>query len=193
MKKIPSLFVRSFEGERRITREINPVAQWVADGEGVATRKFDGTCCMIRDGKLYKRYDAKIFTIGKNGEKQMYNRKPPVDFEPAQELDQNTGHQPGWLPVTDSPQDKWFNSVSIEGLEDGTYELCGPKIGNNAEGFDNHILIPHGKEILADCPRTYDEIKEYLKNKTIEGIVWHRGNGDMVKIKRRDFDYSEGK
>jgi hypothetical protein len=39
----------------RATRESNPGCQWVFDGEGVATRKYDGACCMVRDGKLYKR------------------------------------------------------------------------------------------------------------------------------------------
>jgi hypothetical protein len=39
----------------RATRESNPGCQWVFDGEGVATRKYDGACCMVRDSKLYKR------------------------------------------------------------------------------------------------------------------------------------------
>lgn len=25
------------------------------EGEGTGTRKLDGTCCMVRDGRLYKR------------------------------------------------------------------------------------------------------------------------------------------
>lgn len=185
---MPSLFLRNYDNGKETTREVNPVAQWVIDGEGVATRKFDGTCCMIRNGKLYKRYDAKVFTVDKKtGKKNIWNRTPPEDFEPCQEVDEITGHQPGWIPVKDIPQDKWFNSVDISGLEDGTYELCGPKVGTNAEGFGEHVLIRHGTEVLDDCPRDYDGLKEYLKDKSIEGIVWHRSNGDMVKIKKSDF------
>ena len=30
-------------------------------------------------------------------------------------------------------------------------------------------------------------IREYLRAHDIEGIVWHRANGDMVKIKKKDF------
>lgn len=147
---------------------------------------------MIRDGKLYKRYDAKVFTVDKkSGKKREYNATPPVGFEPCQEVDEATGHQPGWLPVQDTPENKWFNSIDITGLEDGTYEFCGPKVGTrggvNAEGFSKHVLIRHGSEVLEDCPRDYDGLKEYLKDKSIEGIVWHRSNGDMVKIKRSDF------
>lgn len=56
MKKIPTIFERDWNGDRsRVTRVPNPACQWVFDGEGVATRKYDGACCMVRDGKLYKR------------------------------------------------------------------------------------------------------------------------------------------
>lgn len=60
MKKIPSIFMRDFKGDpSRVTREQNPECAWVFAGEGVATRKYDGTACMVRAGILYKRYDAK--------------------------------------------------------------------------------------------------------------------------------------
>ena len=56
MKKIPTMFLRDWNGDRsRVTREPNPACRWVFDGEGVATRKYDGACCMVHDGKLYKR------------------------------------------------------------------------------------------------------------------------------------------
>ena len=35
----------------------------------------------------------------------------------------------------------------------------------------------------------FEGIKKYLKDKDIEGIVWHRDNGDMVKIKKKDFGF----
>lgn len=69
---------------------------------------------------------------------------------------------------------------------DGIYELCGPKVQGNAEKFERHVLIPHGREVL-DAPRTYDELKAWLADKDIEGIVWHHPDGRMVKIKKRDF------
>lgn len=33
--------------------------QEVLEGEGFATEKIDGSCCVIIDGVFYKRYDAK--------------------------------------------------------------------------------------------------------------------------------------
>lgn len=173
MKKISSLFQRNYEGDRLVRNEIVPGSEWVIQGEGVATRKYDGTCCMIKDGVLYKRYDAKN---GKN---------PPYGFIPAQEPDKVTGHWPGWLETGNGSDDKYFREA-FKKQPDGTYELCGPKIQSNREGFTEHVLVPHGKEII-EAPRTFDGLREWFKDKNIEGIVWHRSNGDMVKIKKKDF------
>lgn len=174
MKKIISLFERNYEGDRRVRDEIVPGAEWVPAGEGFATRKYDGTCCMVRDGKLWKRYEVKK------------GKTPPLNFEAVTEPDPNTGKQQGWVPVGDGPEDRWHREA-FRSQEDGTYELCGPKVQGNPDGFEAHTLIPHGKDILEDAPRDYDEIREYLSKRTIEGIVWHHLDGRMVKIKKRDF------
>jgi hypothetical protein len=78
-------------------------------------------------------------------------------------------------------------STTSQGLADGTYELVGPKIGTNREGRDQHYLIKHGTMVYDYCPRTFDALKLYFESNNIEGIVWWRKNGDMVKIKARDF------
>lgn len=178
MKKIKNLFCRNYDTDGKIRDEIEPDSQWVADGEGVATRKWDGTCCKIEDGKLYKRYDAKG------------GKTPPAGFVAAQDPDPVTGHWPGWLLVGDGPEDRWFREWSgprCVGIPDGTYELCGPKINGNPDRLDCHILIRHGVDLLLDAPRTFEALRDYLSARDIEGIVWHRGNGDMVKVKGRDF------
>ena len=59
VQKIISLFKRDYENTRLVYDEVVPGAEWVVAGEGRATRKWDGTCCMVRNGVLYKRYDAK--------------------------------------------------------------------------------------------------------------------------------------
>lgn len=175
MRKIISLFQRNYETDRLVRNEIVPGAEWVLEGEGVATRKYDGTCCMVRDGKLYKRYDAKK------------GKTPPANFEPAQDYDEVTGHMPGWIPVNDGPEDRWHREAADSSLADGTYELLGPKVQGNPEGFDTHTLIRHGATILTDAPRDFDAIKNYLSDGRIEGIVWHHPDGRMVKIKAKDF------
>lgn len=187
MHKIISLFARNYDGNRLVWNEIVPGAEWVLAGEGVATKKFDGTCCMVRDGRLFKRYDAKG------------GKLPPLTFEPAQEPDPETGHWPGWVPVSDGPEDRWhreaFERQSAAGVfEDGTYELIGPKIQGNREGFSRHVLIPHGHVIIElDVPRTFDGLRDWFEHGggiEHEGVVWHHQDGRMVKIKGKDFGFA---
>ncbi len=56
----------------------------VLDGEGIATRKWDGTACLVRDGILYKRYDRKLNP--KTGE----YKSAPIGWEPCEEPDEIT-------------------------------------------------------------------------------------------------------
>lgn len=195
MKKIISLFKRDYEGTRLVYNEVVEGAEWVIAGEGVATRKWDGTCCMVRDGKLYKRFDAKR------------GKTPPAGFEPAQDYDEITGHMPGWVPVRESnPEDRWHMMAwdnQKDYICDGTYELCGPKVQGNPEkeyvdaelrrsGTLIHILIPHGRYIYPDAPRDFDGLKAFFAANDIEGIVWHHPDGRMVKIKAKDFGIHRG-
>lgn len=179
MKKIVSLFKRDYEGTRQVYDEIVPGAEWVQDGEGVATVKIDGTSCLVKDGKLYKRYDSKK------------GKPAPEGFIPAQEPDPVTGHWPGWLAVGEGPEDKWHREAFVGQFEDGaTYELIGPKVQGNPYKKERHELIKHGEWVFeSDPPRTFEAIRLFLKSNVVEGIVWHRDNGDMVKIKRRDFGF----
>lgn len=183
MKKIISLFARNYDGDRLVRNEVVPGAEWVLAGEGVATRKWDGTACMVSNGVLWKRYDVKK------------GRSQPGGWVPAQEADPVTGHHPGWVAVTDGPEDKWHReawnetkrALNLVGpLPEGTYELIGPKIQGNPEKVEQHILVPHGKETMI-APRTFDQIMAWLNCRDIEGIVWHHPDGRMVKIKARDF------
>lgn len=179
MKKIISLFQRNYEGNRLVRNEIVPGAEWVIAGEGIATRKWDGTCCLIRDGKLFKRYEVK------------QGKTPPAGFESACDVDPLTGKQQGWIAIGEGPEDRWHReALSIEprsNLPDGTYELVGPKIQGNPERYATHILIPHGHAELPDAPRDFEGLKQFLSEGGIEGVVWHHPDGRMVKIKAKDF------
>jgi hypothetical protein len=185
MRKIVSLFQRNYDGDRLVRDEVVPGAEWVPAGEGVATQKFDGTCCLVRGGRLYKRYEVKP------------GGKPPPGFEPAGDIDENTGKQQGWLPVGGEPDDRWhreaFERMKQSGLHPGfdgefTCELVGPKVQGNPERMETHVLLPHDSlRPLDDCPRTFAELREWFRGKDIEGVVWHHADGRMVKIKAKDF------
>jgi Family of unknown function (DUF5565) len=176
MKKIPSIFIRDHT-TGQMTSERNPEAQWVFNGEGIATRKWDGTACMVRNGRIYKRYDCKKGKV------------PPPIWEPCQDPDPITGHWPGWVPVKQEGANDQPYRDAFQGEHDGTYELCGPKINANPEGFIEHVLVPHGNVKYPDFPRTYTDISVRLVEMQIEGVVWHHPDGRMAKIKLRDFGF----
>lgn len=181
MKKIISVFQRNYDTDRLIRDEVVPSAEWVLAGEGVATRKYDGTCAMMRDGKLYKRYDAK------------QGKEPPAGFEPAQDYDPVTGHMPGWIAVGDGPEDRWFREGFNPNLPDGTYELLGPKVQGNPEGVASHLLVLHGANVLPDFPRDFVGMRKALCNGVIEGVVFHHPDGRMAKVKAKDFGFKRAK
>lgn len=178
MKKIPSLFQRDWSGSRLARDEVTPGCEWVVAGEGVATRKYDGTCCMVKDKKLYKRLEFK-------------KGKPwPADFIHADGPDMQTSKIFGWVPVGDGPEDKWhregFNQFGGN-FTDGTYELVGPKIQGNPEFYAEHLLVPHGQQQVLNAPRTFNELAEFFTTVPWEGLVWHHPDGRMCKIKAKDF------
>jgi hypothetical protein len=161
MRKIVSLFQRNYDGDRLVRDELVKEAEWVQNGEGTATRKYDGTCCLIREGKLFKRYEVKR------------GKTPPPNFEPANEVDPNTGKQQGWVPVGEGTEDQWHREAfeRLECRDDGTYELMGPKVQGNLEGYREHVLLAHADAAtIEDCPRTFNELRDYLADGAIEGV-----------------------
>jgi hypothetical protein len=181
MKKIPTIFVRDLSKQPSlVTPEWKAGCEWVREGEGVATLKHDGSCCLVREGKLYKRRELK------------QGQPAPADFERA-DFDEETGKTVGWVPVIDgNPDDKYHMeawSKTGESYPDGTYELMGPKVQGNKEGFPDHRLMPHAAVKIDDVPRSFDELRVYLEGKPYEGVVWHHSDGRAAKIKRKDFGF----
>lgn len=272
MRKMSTLFVKDPNDLGRVIDQINPENQWVFDDKGVtATRKFDGTSCAIIDGKLYKRYDAKLVRLAlsetqvsvgdlirkksnkpfKNGEKtevvQAINVQNPNDpkrrvsvkvstggiigeyqccYEefshetkkpipdnaiPYCDPDPKSGHWPHWVPCDRlisadkyhfEGYDTYLEGVkcdfegTLDGVNfDGTFELCGPKVQGNPEGFDTHLLVRHGSETMLGCTENLKNgiIQEfkyfnlYLSEVDIEGIVFYHPDGRMCKLRKSDF------
>ena len=177
MKKIPTIFVRNPENMKELLNKQHPECSWVFEGEGIPTRKYDGTCCKVEDGKLFKRREIKK------------GKLVPNEFVQEQ-LDNITGKRVGWMPVNCQDLQDKYHCAAFDGQPDGTYELCGPKIQGNPERFDKHVLISHAKAFVFDyCPTNYKEIKVWLLLCPGEGVVWHhRSDRRMAKIKKRDFN-----
>jgi hypothetical protein len=176
LNKIPTIFVRDMSKQPALViNEWVPGTEWVRDGEGIATRKYDGTSCMVRNGKLYKRRELRTGDIA------------PPDFE-SLGTDENTGKTVGWVPVGDGPEDRWHREALDGWHPDSTYELLGPKIQGNKEQRVKHCLQDHGMaRTYPMAPRDFEGLKQFLTENVIEGLVWHHDDGRMAKIKRRDF------
>jgi hypothetical protein len=122
-----------------------------------------------------------------------YFNEIPEGAIPCQEPDLITGHYPHWVKCDrNKPEDKYhFDAFdNQEGLIDGTYELCGEKIKSNPEKIVGHKLIKHGCEVLPINDFSFESLKNYLSDESvdIEGIVFHNKFDDrLCKIRKSDF------
>jgi hypothetical protein len=179
MKKIPSLFIRDWDNNPKlITQEITPGCEWVIAGEGVATRKWDGTAILIKEGVLYKRYDAK------NG------KIPPDGFIPCQEPDEKTGHWPGWIQCFNAdPSNKYifeaftntFGSENVDPI-DGTYKPTN--LYWEAWTEERFIVC-----IILRQPNTI-QMREVIE--TVGHEYGHIINADDVRNSTESYDTPEG-
>lgn len=183
MKKIPTLFKRVYANHEivDVLNEITPGCE-EAFLKGIATLKVDGSCCAVINGELYKRYDCKK------------GKTPPEGAIPCCNADPVTGHWPHWVKVDPkNSADKWFYSAYLNSffinLPDGTYEACGPHFQGNPYNLEKDLLLMHGETII-EVKRTFEDIKEYLKNHDIEGIVFWLNDEPVCKIKRTDFGFA---
>lgn len=188
MKKIPTLFKREFNGHKivKVLPEVIEGMEWVLNGEGVATIKWDGAACAIINGEFYKRYDAK--------------RGKPIPenaIKCQDEPDPITGHFPCWVKCDrNNPGDKWFWAAydnfifNPRQLTDSTYEAVGEHFNGNPYNLDYDYLIKHGEDTLRIFPLcSFEEIKHFLSVHKIEGIVFWKDGEPKCKIKRSDFGF----
>jgi len=195
VKKIPTLFRRDPDNPRHVLPDVHPDCQWVLDGEGIPTRKYDGTCFLYSnvEAEWWARREVKP------------DKTAPPGFV-AVEHDENTGKTVGWEPAAQSPFAKFhakalankaiLDQWPIRAPQPGaTYELLGPKVNGNPEGAPEHLLVRHGYRAQVDRDElneadvlTFEGLREWLlRHLDWEGIVWHHPDGRMAKLKRRDF------
>lgn len=161
-----------------ISKEVAPEFEWVLACDGIATVKWDGSCCAIIDGEFYKRYDAKQGKPVPSGAIKCQDEADPV-----------TGHLPCWVKCDrNNPGDKWFWSAYdySKPTENGTYEAVGVHFQSNPYHLENDILKPHGKDVI-EVERTFEGIRAYLETHNIEGIVFWKDEEPKCKIKSKDF------
>jgi hypothetical protein len=186
MRKIKTIFDRDWKGNRKVTD--TPIIDMNILRNAVATEKLDGmnVRVTVRLGiavRLEKRRNPN------KAQKDMGITEPwYVDADPV------------------SPSDKHLFSAlentNLSDIPDGEHsaEALGPKIQGNPLNLDKNTIfffsIPAEREKItfSDVPLSFEELGEWLKSKAsiignglIEGIVWHLPDGDMLKIKAKDF------
>lgn len=191
MKKIPTLFVRNPDDRRHVLPEVTPGCEWVLANEGRATRKYDGVCLrMTQTDTLHREWWARRIIKGPLAHR-------PDGFE-AVDTDPTTGYTTGWEPIRNTG---WWRILDQAGgagplLDPGTYELCGPRVNGNPQGYDTPTLVRHGADdvhlfpLMLDPAAAHSTLASYLNSKPQwEGIVWWHPDGRMAKLKRRDFPH----
>lgn len=179
MKKIPTIYLRDPDDREHVLLDINPECQWVFDGEGVATRKYDGTCVKKDEtGMWWARREVK-------------SGKVPPDYFRIEQFDQITKKSVGWVPIYESPFHKFWQEALVQNYGDnydpGTYELIGPKINGNPENISVHTLVRHGAVRLRLTNGHPLDLIDTCRSSGFEGVVWHHPDGRMAKLKVRDF------
>lgn len=186
MRKILTIYERNWETDRKVN------SQLIVDFDfenAIATEKLDGMNIRvtIRNGVVVR------------SEK----RRNPGKLQKQQGI-----IDPWYVDIDEhSSQDKWLvnaiRNTNFSDVPDG--EWPGEAIGTNIQGnplklegnkvFLFSLPTWRQKICLENVPTSFEDLRAYLKSQKssigsdclIEGIVWHHPNGDMVKIKRRDF------
>jgi len=166
----------------------------------IVTAKMDGTCCYIKDGKIYARQDVK----------HHISNAPDGWFPTAGSEKDKGGHIIGFRPLDVKKGDKWhlmaiqedkarfleYNSDSkkfyyvmrsIEEFNGKTCELLGPHVNGNKHRLEQHAYIIHGSVIVNTLWKSHSDIKEWLDTDGIiyEGIVIHNfDNNKLYKCHR---------
>jgi len=182
MKKIETIFDRG--DDFKVIPKVRAGCEWVFRGEGIPTEKLDGTNVRLTVAAY------KVVHIEK--------RRNPTKEEKAQ------GIEPGYVDASrNDPSDKHIfraaDNTDVSEWTNGLYECeaVGPKIQGNPLELPTPrcYAFKFDPVILADMPRNFDAIKEYIRvlesryspGHLAEGIVFHHPDGRMAKIKRKDF------
>lgn len=184
--KIESIFEYVLEDGRPTGKTLDQVK--INPKLYTVTAKFDGTCCYIKDGKIFARQDVKDkappgwFQTGEKG----------IGFRPLLRTDKwhlgaIIGEDALFLEYDKETKLFYYVMRPIANFNGKTAELVGPKVNGNKHKLEFHAYIIHGS-IIVDAPwSSHGALKEWLANKgTIyEGIVIHDlGNSTLYKCHR---------
>lgn len=184
MKKIKTIFERDWNGNRGVMDKyaIDPAIL----EEAIPTEKLDGTNVRM--------------TVRNHMIVRLEKRRNPTKVEKQKGIE-----EPWYVDASEfEAQDKHIwdaaRNTDLKAIEDGEWsgEAVGPDVQGNPLNLDKNIVALFSAGMVpafSGVPIEFNELKEWLNNAKsiygkdapIEGIVWHAPNGEMYKIKRKDF------
>jgi hypothetical protein len=184
MKKIRTIFVRD-EHSRRVVDQYDKEVDLAILQGAQPTEKLDG---------MNVRLTVRNHTLVR-----LEKRRNPTKIQKHKGI-----IHPWYVDTSESKEDQYLveaaKNTDLSDVPDGEWsgEAIGPKIQGNPLGLERHtvVLFSLGKApLLENVPTYYAGLQVYLPQqmsalnatKPIEGIVWHGKNGDMFKIKSKDF------
>lgn len=207
MRSIPTIFLWDPTTHQMTNRPLKAV-DWVFQGKGIATRKYNGVAILVEHGKMFRRVELRQGELI-TGFIRLQDFNPKKPYVPI----------PGWVPISAScltapsckeerglqeacfayqnylnvlrelrekkttsanPYAMNWDRSSLPNIPDGTYELCGPSIRGNKEKLSMHLLFRHGACVVKQVPRSFEGLKKFLETYEGEGIVWHYQEGNAL-------------
>ncbi len=184
MRKIPTIFKRDENNGGRIKNEYVVPHKYLVFGK--ATEKIDGMNVRV--------------TVRNHVSVRLEKRRNPDKIQKFKGI-----IEPWYVDASESSEDKWLQdalkNTNLSDIPDGEWsgEAVGPNIQGNPLNLETNRIVFFSLDqcpVFENVPTTFEELKiwlpsqksKYGKDCGIEGIVWHFQNGDMAKIKTKDFN-----
>lgn len=184
MKKIKTIFDRNWGGDKTVVNI--PLVDLQQLQFADATEKIDG---------------MNVRVTVRNGESvRLEKRRNPDKIQKAKGISEPWYKDADEYDKGDQYLFDALKNTNLTELPDG--EWSGEAVGKNIQGnplnLENNRIVFFSlgqAPVFENVPIDYDGLKKWLpeqkskygKDCGIEGIVWHFKNGDMYKIKTKDF------
>ena len=189
MEKIRTTFDRNWDGNRKINSKL--IVTDFDFKNAIATEKLDGVNVRV--------------TVRNEMVVRVEKRRNPTKLQKAKNIKNPWYVDANKLNKGDSYIFDAVKNTNFSNVPDGEWsaEALGEKIQGNPLNLEGHTLFIFSlsdwknKVIFKDVPVDFEGLKNWLPNQKnlfgndcgIEGIVWHHiENGQMVKIKLKDFN-----
>lgn len=183
MQKIKTIFDRDWNGNRKV------VDKYVVDPEvfayATATEKLDGTNVRL--------------TVRNHILVRIEKRRNPDKIQKAKGIEDPWYVDASEYEAGDKHIVNAARNTDLSNVPDGEWsgEAIGPNVQGNPLGLETDIVVLFSlgqAPVFENVPTDYEGLKAWLPTAQskygtgiIEGIVWHLPDGQMFKIKNKDF------